>query len=233
MNAAPPTERLILFSFPRQRAIKYLVAALGFWALALIIYAIPDLDHQILLLFNNARANNALFASFWCFYTKNMPHFVGAFMLVLYLASFKVARLKPFRIALFVGMITYVIGNTLVDQLKVWVSRPRPFLTYPDINTLYESGLGMSFPSGHAFVAFAEILALAMALVTNDANFKPTRQRYIAALLLLAIAVSISLSRIFVGVHYLTDILGSVGIVIILEVGVIVLVQKALEKQWL
>jgi membrane-associated phospholipid phosphatase len=231
MNETKPTGELILFSFPKQRAIKYFLAGLFFWISALIIYFIPDLDHQILLLFNDARTND-LFASFWSFYTDYMLYILGGFMLALYFASFMIAKLKPFRMALFSAVLLFVIGSSLVYLLKELIHRPRPFVTYPDINYLDQVS-SLSFPSRHAFTAFAETLSLSTALITKDACFKPTLLRYIAASLLITFAVSMSLSRIFVGVHYLTDILFAVGLAIILEVAIILLLQKAMEKKWL
>jgi undecaprenyl-diphosphatase len=203
------------------------------WLFSLVIYLIPDADHRLLSLFNDARANDKMFAYFWYNYTLYMPYVNGGLMLAIYFASFVAAPLKPYRMALFAAILMFVIGSPLVEQLKVWVNRPRPFVTYPDITNLYEAGhaFGQSFPSGHAYIAFAETLALTSALISKEGDFKPIR--YFSVIILITIAVSLSLSRIFVGVHYLSDILFSIGLAIFLEVAVILGLKSVLKKRWL
>lgn len=73
--------------------------------------------------------------------------------------------------------------------------RPRPSLTHPDLIPLLIAHSSQSFPSGHATLAFA----LALATMMIDKNF---------GILFFILAFLISMSRVFVGVHYPFDILG-------------------------
>lgn len=77
--------------------------------------------------------------------------------------------------------------------IRIW-DRPRPFLEHPAIMLLTPSH-DPSFPSDHATFAFGVAVALALAL----------RRVGVAALLL---AVLISFARVYVGEHYVSDVLG-------------------------
>lgn len=99
-------------------------------------------------------------------------------------------RLKAFGIVLLIGMLMAI---PLIDDVKDIVKRPRPesaIYYYPLINNNY------SFPSGHA-------LSIFLAATLLGAYFG---LRFYAAGYVMAAAVS--LSRLYLGVHYPSDILG-------------------------
>jgi membrane-associated phospholipid phosphatase len=102
----------------------------------------------------------------------------------------------PRRIAamcLSVGVALAVNGG-LTYALKVAVDRPRPFASDPAIVPLGNLPDDPSMPSGHASAAFAAAAALAV--------FLP-RWRFVPFL----VALAIGFSRIWLGVHYPTDVL--------------------------
>jgi len=82
-------------------------------------------------------------------------------------------------------------------SLKPLIERLRPFVINPSVELLIEPPLDASFPSGHTAVSFAAVAALKTA---GSPLWKP------AAVL----ATLIALSRLYLYVHWPTDILGGV-----------------------
>lgn len=81
--------------------------------------------------------------------------------------------------------------------LKPLVSRPRPWVVMENFTTLVTSHDMNSFPSGHTCAAFAFGAALCAVLP----------QKWAKAAALLAAAL-MGVSRLYVGVHFPTDVLG-------------------------
>jgi undecaprenyl-diphosphatase len=92
------------------------------------------------------------------------------------------------------------IGGGIIDTIvKVVVARPRPLLDDP-----VSSARGHSFPSGHtmsATVCYGALLLTFAAVMSDD-----TRKRLIVATLTLVAAIGVS--RLALGVHYVTDVAG-------------------------
>lgn len=91
---------------------------------------------------------------------------------------------------------------------------PRPFTTHPDIVLLIPHAAGKSFPSDHATAAFA----LGFAVLT----FLSRRW----GLVLLLAAAMIGVARVYAGIHYPGDIVGSAVISL-----VAVLVVRTLARR--
>jgi undecaprenyl-diphosphatase len=100
--------------------------------------------------------------------------------------------LRALCLGLFAALVTFA-ADAASFGVKDLFSRPRPFEAHPRIDPLYTVH-SSSFPAGHAATAFAGALVLAY--------FAPR-----AAPLLFVLATAIGLSRIYVGVHYPTDVL--------------------------
>ena len=90
--------------------------------------------------------------------------------------------------------ISYVVATLLADVLKGVFDRPRPPVGHPEIHPLVAVPHSASMPSGHAAGAFAA--AVAVGLVHPRLRWP-----------LLALAALIALSRVWLGVHYLTDVI--------------------------
>ncbi|MGZ4117751.1 MAG: phosphatase PAP2 family protein, partial [Bacteroidia bacterium] len=95
----------------------------------------------------------------------------------------------------------FVIGATLLvaagisTGLKYTVNRPRPFVTYPDIEKRASAG-SKSFPSGHTSDSFALATSLSLAFP----KWYVIAPSYIWA-------CSVAYSRMDLGVHYPSDVL--------------------------
>lgn len=93
-----------------------------------------------------------------------------------------------------------VLGANLVNEaMKLFFHRPRPvaWFDYPLPRTY-------SFPSGHAFVSFCFFLCLAEVLIRTRWTLPRKAAVWCAAL---ACTLTIGLSRVYLGVHYPTDVL--------------------------
>ncbi|PYN87803.1 MAG: phosphoesterase [Candidatus Rokuibacteriota bacterium] len=90
-------------------------------------------------------------------------------------------------------------GGLLSELLKWWFARQRPQI----VPHLVEVG-SASFPSGHSLLAVVTYLTLG-ALLARFVQRRRTRTYCIVVSLLLALLVG--LSRIYLGVHYPTDVL--------------------------
>ena len=97
-----------------------------------------------------------------------------------------------------VGLLVTVVGAQMLNNvLKDWFHRTRP----APVEGLIPAQ-AFSFPSGHAMVAAAFYLFvgyLAWRLLQG-------RTRIVCASFLVLIALLIGLSRLYLGVHYLTDV---------------------------
>ena len=228
----PETSQLRLFDFRRNKKLLLILCATILWIGALITYFTPGFDYSLVASFNSLRANY-MSADFWYYYTKYMLYVVGFPLLIIYIASFKIDKLKPYRLVLLLTIMTSAIGNPIIDPiLKNLFTRPRPMVAHLDLNSLYYVS-GFSFPSGHAFQAFASTLPLIICFLTNDATFKRNREKIVLALILLIYAITLAFSRVIAGVHYFSDVLFGIGFAIILMVILASLLQWLLKKDYL
>lgn len=106
--------------------------------------------------------------------------------------------------AVLLGTTTF-IGGGIAHVLKTLFARARP----DTVERLVQHGIGTySFPSGHATLAFGAAVILA--------HRRPQLQKYVYV-----IATLVAISRVYIGVHYATDILA--GAVLGSIVGVFVM----------
>ena len=89
-------------------------------------------------------------------------------------------------------------GSVLLNNccLKVLINRTRPYVLIPEIDLLIKEAHDASFPSGHTAASFASCFAI----------LPNVKKRWWAPLILMA--ALISFSRIYVGIHYPSDIVG-------------------------
>jgi undecaprenyl-diphosphatase len=86
--------------------------------------------------------------------------------------------------------------------LKALVDRPRPT---DDLVNIVMAATGLSFPSGHAMgsAAFYGCLAFTAWTIVSD-----RKVRILAVSAFVAVATAVGVSRIYLGVHWFSDVLG-------------------------
>ena len=127
--------------------------------------------------------------------------FVGSTLFLILLGIVIVAALfiKKHRHGAILFTITTVGASILLSLLKLAFHRTRP---EPFFNTILPSSY--SFPSGHSLGSFCFYLALA-AILTNRVE-KPLLKIVIWTLAVLLVLL-IGISRVYLGVHYPSDVL--------------------------
>ncbi len=94
-------------------------------------------------------------------------------------------------------LLVILLGRGLSEVQKYWIARARPDLE-PHLVVVKTS----SFPSGHATSSMIFYLTLALALVPV------TRPRRFAAVLAILLSLLIGTSRVMLGVHWPSDVIG-------------------------
>lgn len=123
----------------------------------------------------------------------------GITVLTLLTALIAVYLLLDRRWPIAIFVVSSVLSGWLASTfLKILVARPRP-----DIVPHLVEVSDLSFPSGHAMVSAVTYLTLG-ALVARTQRYRSTRIFVMGAGVFLAVIVG--LSRIYLGVHYPTDV---------------------------
>ncbi len=99
---------------------------------------------------------------------------------------------RPYALAYV--LVAVLTADLVALGLKQLTARPRPSVTYDEPEALVRTPLDLSFPSGHAATSFAAAAVL-------------SRYERTAAVPLFVLAIAIAWSRVYVGVHYPSDVL--------------------------
>lgn len=184
--------------FNKKLIISIILATISLLSfLTLMILTMCDYNFKIDS-FNDVVANNRdnvltkffkVFTHIGSFYTLAVMALIGVVLL------FFVFKKK--RLAIFTGgcFACVCVANFVIKQI---VRRARP----EHLMIIEETGY--SFPSGHAMMTFA-FFALLIYVVYKYVKNKPLK--IILTVLFSLLIISVSFSRIYLGVHYFTDIL--------------------------
>lgn len=153
-------------------------------------YGVLDIDNNVYNFISKNIMNDTLSSIL-----KYVTHLGGvAFIVLLGVLCFMFCKKNRW-------FITFdLVGCTVINQtIKHIVKRPRPNV----LRLVSESGY--SFPSGHSMISVA-FYGLVIYFVYKNINNKYLKWSLISLLSLLIL--TIGFSRIYVGVHYFTDVVG-------------------------
>lgn len=111
---------------------------------------------------------------------------------------------KTGRTIALAGLVALALGFVSSEIMKELTMRPRPFLLAPDTRLLVSAPHSYAFPSGHTTSAFAAAGGAALSAKRLLGKAPPWSWA------MLALAAAIAYSRMYVGVHWPTDVLGGV-----------------------
>ena len=130
---------------------------------------------------------------------------LGASLVVLSLAVLLglLEWLRRRRWAVLAFMLLVVVGQNLIaNGVKLLVQRPRPPVPH------LADATGFSFPSGHSAAAAATWAAVALVLGRG----RPWRVKALLAAAAAAVTAAVATSRVLLGVHWVTDVVGGAAL---------------------
>ena len=192
------------------------VCLIGFLALAEDVFNKEIMKGDII---GYKMVSTFLISSFVTPIAKFITNFGGAiFLIVLTITLFILIKNKKIGLSIFSNLVIITILNQLLKRI---LQRPRP----TEYRIIEETGY--SFPSGHSMVSMAFYGYLIYLI------YKYVKNKYIKwiSIALLSILIcSIGVSRIYLGVHYTSDVLGGFFISISYLIIYISAVNKFLIK---
>ena len=185
------TKELIKKNF---KWIVLFIALIGFLALAEDVFNKEIMNGDII---GYKIVSTFLISDFATPIAKLITNFGGAiFLIVLTIVLFILIKNKKIGISIFSNLVIITILNQLLKRI---LQRPRP----TEYRIIEETGY--SFPSGHSMVSMAFYGYLIYLI------YRYVKNKYIKCISIAFLSVlicSIGVSRIYLGVHYTSDVLG-------------------------
>jgi undecaprenyl-diphosphatase len=171
------------------------VIGFGFIALFINDNKIVNFDNRITDFLQSM--NSQILTNIMKFFTFIGSGSVIGFIVIMAMIFFYVVLKHRSELVLLVGV---VIGSALLNLiLKMTFHRARP-----TINRIIDAS-GYSFPSGHSMAAFTLYGILSFLLWKHISSYSGRSLLIIISVLMIAM---IGISRIYLGVHYPSDVLG-------------------------
>ena len=187
-------EKIKEFITKNLKWIILFICLIGFLALAEDVFHKEIMNGDII---GYEIISKFLISDFVTLIAKFITNFGGAiFLIVLTIVLFVVIKNKKIGVSIFSNLVIVTILNQL---LKGILQRPRP----TEYRIIEETGY--SFPSGHSMISMAFYGYLIYLI------YKYVKNKYIKWISIVVLSLlicTIGISRIYLGVHYTSDVLG-------------------------
>lgn len=174
-----------------------------------------SLNLEIFRLINNLADRNLFLDSIMIFFSEYLPYIFGLAIIVLYLFGISRNNINCRKVA--VSTVVFTIINLIISFIIgniYYVSRP--FVDH-DVNLIIPHSKNASFPSDHVIGTFSIALGLG--------EYSKVLRNVFTIL-----SILVGISRIYVGHHYPSDVIGGFIIVIIMNYLYNKLFKNAIEN---
>ncbi len=154
-------------------------------------------------------------------YVMKFVTFLGSGYFLIFLSFLLLFLLKEKKYA-YLSMINLTVVTILNILIKFIIKRPRPL----DINIIIEDGF--SFPSGHSMISFA-FYGFLMYIVYKNMGKK--KISYLLYFIISILILMIGISRIYLGVHYASDVLAGFIVSACYLIVYIVIIPKYIKRR--
>ncbi len=207
----------------KKQRIGFIIISLIFWSISFFLWFQVEVDKFIIFALNNSNFGDSLVVINRVFSQYGMPVIVFIYMMYLAL-SLKFTNLKKSRQVFLLIIFSFAVAGISGDILKEIFNRARPIQEYANELSFFTRSGSPSFPSGHSTKSVALVLPFLF-----YAEYKGRFHTLIKCILVF-VALMICFSRIFLGAHYLSDVLSGIGLVFICLPVSAMLSNKILRK---
>ena len=172
------------------------------------VYKIIDFDNKVIEFFKYLHVNK--FTNIMKTITFFGDWYIPVLIIVCIFLAFKNKWYS------YIMTTSYAFAGVLAFITKFLIARPRPLVALTKIPSSY------SFPSGHTLTSIVFYLTLCYLITINLKDYK----RKILLFLITTLIFFVALSRVYLGVHFFSDVIGGFILGILCEIFIIRVINK-------
>ncbi|MDP5276236.1 phosphatase PAP2 family protein [Chengkuizengella axinellae] len=153
-----------------------------------MLYRLRNIENQIFFFINVKLKNRIL-----DLIMTNITHLGGALFTICTTLALSLFASAPWKHAAFMSLVSLSLSHIPVAVIKKTYKRLRPYLVLKQANTYKNPLQDHSFPSGHTTAIFSIIIPFVVTIP-------------VLGMILLPIGLTVALSRIYLGLHYPSDV---------------------------